>query len=740
MVLSVYFLVFFLSFIKEVASDDQLLIDANKITFDKKSNNIVLDGNSKISCQKYIIKADKFLYDTHKQLIIAKNNIEIYDTQTGGEYYASELLFNIKNESINVSGIHGNIKNIKIAMKNISTENSLYKGSFITVSLCNSCKNKVPVSPLWQLRARAFRTNLKTNDEVKFQNVYLDILEKQVMYLPYFTLPSFWTGGQTGFLMPTIKDKGLGYQIEIPMYLNLKNFDLTFTPSISKKPMYGLNMRHRMHNGGYEISIFTGELPFIQNGNNLISKSVFRRWPANIRLHSNFLYSLDKDICTQLKRAYEFGFTGEIALGAEPMLLYKYDISDRKILVGRSYSNVILNKNFFSLNAIHLHNLQSKIRLISIPKTELFYLKNLKFSNNIIKDATFLANFSTNSIYNETFTKYLLHTLSEVSIIKKKSFDNNLLSFRMNMLASKFSYNDLRNNTIRHNLQPSFGVNFQSKLFKFGSTIIQPNITLQLEGNQKPIYSLDEAQSLNDDSSLSIYTTTDNFHQNTIFSNSLYTTSKRSIFFQNNNYLDYGFILANYTSDITKYKSKLFIILAQRQYLKFNPKFSDITHNQDFFIATNKNFEKYLSQITFEVEDFFISNRTWFTSAIKLTNNELYIHKKLSKLSIGGKVLFFNKDLYFLPQKHNKYNKIFRTQLQYELTSNLNISLQNGFKFGDNQYSKPITKFHDAKLKLEYTNECITIGFTMKKEFDKKTLPNGNVNTYALYLRIPNIE
>lgn len=726
----------------KTSTGDNMKIQADVLQIDNKK--VTAEGHAISQIGNYTIEADKIDYDLRDKLLHLKGHVFLSDFAINNSYLAEEAFVDAESKYVFISQVRGNLSKVKIAAKSVSgNKDDFFKAEKVTASLCNVCKNGGPVTPFWTIRAKKVSADIKGKEEIKLYGVYIDVLDRQIAYLPYLSVPAFWTGGKTGFLLPTIQDKGLGYQIEIPFYLNVsKNLDFTFYPSIGQKAMYGFNMRQKMKNGGYEITVYTGRLPFLQEqvetDTEQSKKSIFRVWPANIKLQSNFFYP-SRESTGSWRKAYELGTEGEFALGAEPILLYKYDLSHKKTLVGQIYGNLIHNNSFASADALHIHSLKSDTRTIALPRIHFYNIvTGTTLPNDLIfSNATIVTHLSTNNLQNENFSSKTSDVLGEVRLVKKSYLRGaNKITYAINLAAYKaIASQGLQ----RHRAQTSLDIHYQSKLH-YNRTIIEPHAVLHLQKSVNSLHMIDTEGF--DDDQLSIYSTSNNVNPNNIFADSLYSTGMRSIMRKNANNIDYGFVVARYGNRLP-IKDKFLWVFASRQYLSPPSRFREIAEDtQDFVLARlqDKYKEKYVSQLTFEKENFFLSNRTWFTKNVNLINNEFYMDKKFLKLSTGLEFLFFNEKFSFdelIPQK--KYNKIIKTKVKYLITENLGIEIKNGIKSGKNAKNAPISQMQSLKMKIEYKNECINLGFAMKKEFDKKGKANDNVNSYTLYLKIPSI-
>ncbi len=720
-------------------------INADKVEFDEINQLVIANGNIKADIKQYKIISDRLLYSISQKRIELHGNITVIDTILDSTYQSKNVTLDLLNNQVNIEDVYGTLKNIKVAAKSIKYNQKLYESEFITTSLCDVCKNGKKQSPFWQIRAEKLTADMVSGDEAKLENVYFDIFEKQVGYLPFFSLPTLWSGGKTGFLMPSIQNRGLGYQLDIPFYFKAsKNFDLTLYPAIGKESIYGLNMRYKVENGGYEASIYTGSLPFVNN-KNTSKNSIFKVWPANIKMNSNLFYPFENVQCKTKQSGYEFGITGEFAMGAKPILLYKYDISNRKIVVGNLYANTTYDRSFGSLNVLDLHNLKLNSHTISLPKTNIFNIKNIELEENFFStDPLIITHIATNNIYDEIFRERLSDAVGEIKLMTKHYLGlNNKITYTTQLTGYKSTHNNILYNHQNQAVNTTLDIHWESKL-KYKQKLVEPHLILHLEPSKESFFSVDQSQ-IDDDTTevLSIYSTTNNINPNNIFSNNMYSTGTRSIMAKNGNHIDYGLIFSTYNHDSST-NDKLLATLGGRRYLSKESKFWNIeTYNQDLSLAMlqDKFKERYVSQFTGEHNSFSITNRTWFTDKLDLLNNELYLNKTFKKLSTGLQYLFLNSKYNFNKQiEQTIFERFVNLKLKYQFSENWSIGINNGIKFGQDSIGQNITQMGCLKSKIEYMNECVQIGFTIKKEIDNsRKNVNSNVNSYNLYIKIPSI-
>jgi lipopolysaccharide assembly outer membrane protein LptD (OstA) len=719
-------------------------LNADNIEFHEKDQLIIATGNVNAIINQYQIKSNNCIYNLKNKKIELYGDVKITDTVLGNRYQSKDVTLDLINNTIKIQDVSGKLKNAKVSAKSITYNDTLYESKFITMSLCDTCKRGQKILPFWKIRAKKLTVDMIAGNEIKLQDVYFDILDKQVGYMQSFSLPTLWNKGKTGFMMPNLQNKGLGYQLDIPLYWKTNdNLDFTFYPAIGKKIIYGLNMRYKVENGGYETSIYTGSLPFLK-GNYRTNTSIFRAWPANIKMNTNLLFPFQKSDCKELHKASEVGINGEFALGAKPILLYKYDISNKRILVGNVYMNTVYNSTFGSINMLNLHNLRLDSRTIALPKTNIYNIHRIELENNLFStDPLMITHISTNNIHNETFKEGLSDALGEIKLITKHYLGaHNKITYVTQLTGYTSAHKNLFYTHNKPLINTALDIHWESKI-KYNQKIIEPHLVLHLEPSTEPFFSVNQLESNNYTDSLSIYSTTNNLHPYNIFGNGMYSAGKRSIMQKNGHHIDYGLIFSAHDHRL-KETNKLFTILGSRQYLTKPSRYYNLKpYNQDLSLAMIQDNlkEKYVLQIMNERESLSITNRTWFTDNLNILNNEFYLNKDFTNLSTKIQYLFLNSKYNFNQSiKQNKFERFLKLKLKYNLSENWSLGGWHTIKFGQNIKGYNVTRPGHLRGKLEYSNECIQMGFTVKKDFNSgRKNSNDNVSSYNFYVKIPTI-
>lgn len=101
---------------------DEFEIEAKNISFDNIKKHIIAKGNVKIQNKKYSISADKLTYNTQNKVIEVEGNVVTKDLEMNGVYFAQKARFDLKNKTMLMSAVQGNLRNARLTAKNIKSE------------------------------------------------------------------------------------------------------------------------------------------------------------------------------------------------------------------------------------------------------------------------------------------------------------------------------------------------------------------------------------------------------------------------------------------------------------------------------------------------------------------------------------------------------------------------------------------------------------------------------------------
>ena len=210
-------------------ANDDTYINSKNIIFNEKDNIVNLSKNSKINFNNINVLIDKGIIDYNK------NEFEVF-----GNFYLYEGLNILSGKNLkgntsldfftanNVSFLYND--DLKIDSDNINRESNLvyFYNNFLTPCELDGYFN----CPTWSLRIDKTEYNLE-KDKFNHYDTFLQIADKKVFYLPYFSHYGAKAPRQKGFLTPTIEFVLGGSQsIKTPYYIPIgDSSDITLTPT-----------------------------------------------------------------------------------------------------------------------------------------------------------------------------------------------------------------------------------------------------------------------------------------------------------------------------------------------------------------------------------------------------------------------------------------------------------------------------------------------------------------------------
>jgi LPS-assembly protein len=244
-------------------------ISAKKLLYNSLLSNVLATGDVDIvdNKQKLFLKSQNIFFDNKNQIIRSKtkslindrfgNTIEVdsfnYSLNNNLIKINQAILTDIDNNVFNIEKAYINLLSGKLIGKDISINfNNRYldnsgdprlKGSTIestkekttiTKGIFTNCK-KNDSCPPWQISAKKIEHD-KKNKIIYYDNAWLKIYDKPVMYFPKFFHPDPTVKRQSGFLMPSFNSStSIGSSLSLPYFKVLAdNKDLTISPRLYK--------------------------------------------------------------------------------------------------------------------------------------------------------------------------------------------------------------------------------------------------------------------------------------------------------------------------------------------------------------------------------------------------------------------------------------------------------------------------------------------------------------------------
>ncbi len=245
---------------QKISSDDLVIIQDNinnyfelyEFLFDLKTNKFLGKEIKFIDYQQNKYFLNEVMVSTDNDKLYGKE-IKFLDNQEN-KYLLNEVMINTENDELygkdlNIEfnkSLFGNSNNdprLKAKSVKIKDQSSfLKKGVFTSCSKDNDC-------PPWSMYAEEIEHD-KIDRTIKYQNAWLKIYDRPVVYFPRFSHPDPTVKRRSGFLPPTFSSsKNIGSSVTIPYFHVLsENKDMTFKPKLFFNNEFVLQNEFRQEN------------------------------------------------------------------------------------------------------------------------------------------------------------------------------------------------------------------------------------------------------------------------------------------------------------------------------------------------------------------------------------------------------------------------------------------------------------------------------------------------------------
>ena len=507
-----------------------LLIKSDKIIFDRKNNLLLIKGNVKVheTAKDYTFESEKITIDRKYDIIKSeiksiiqdrfKNILSVNKFELNkGIIKIKDLNFkDLEDNSLNLDSaqidtlsneligkdIMINLSNLTFAEENeprIKGKSFSYNNNITEISkgVFTPCK-KTEKCPPWQLSAEKIKHN-KSKKTIYYENVWLKIYDKPVVYLPRFFHPDPTVKRQSGFLMPSFKTSlNNNTFLSVPYYKALSHDkDITFTPRFYAKDQLLLQTEYRTigknSKSNTDFSIFNEKGEFFKshifhNSNRNLDFSYFDKSNLNLRLEtaSNDTYLKGNNLTSPIISSYdvlESSLQLELAsketeIKTDLILIENLNESNNsdkfhyifpRIKINKYFENKeILDGNFtFSSDNI-IQNYQTNIWEKDNTNNLIFEstprVTNKGFYNNyefLVKNVNSNSQNSTNyKKGNNFYLSGLFQFNSSFPMIKNNDSNSKILTPKISLKISPFNNTrDIRNDEYRIDVNNIFALN-----------------------------------------------------------------------------------------------------------------------------------------------------------------------------------------------------------------------------------------------------------------------------------------
>ena len=252
--------------------EDKYYVYSSDLFYQRKLQKISSDKETIIKDKKQNVfnLEDSFIFDISNEIISAEktNIIDI----NNNEYKFEKAKINLKNNAIAgkelkidfIDSYFGNSKNDPILKGRGATSDDektkIYKAAFTT---CNTENKKCPG---WEIQSEEFIHDKKKR-VFEYKNSWLKILDKKVLYFPFFSHPDPTVKRKSGFLTPVYGSSNeFGSWVNIPYFKVInEEKDMTFNPRIYADDKFILQSEYRQ---AFENSNMVSDFSVNNDGKN----------------------------------------------------------------------------------------------------------------------------------------------------------------------------------------------------------------------------------------------------------------------------------------------------------------------------------------------------------------------------------------------------------------------------------------------------------------------------------------
>ena len=347
-----------------------LLLQADDLISEDGSNRVIAKGNVEIYYNNYTLLADQVIYDRNANTLTAEGNVRIKDPD-GAIINADRIVLTDDFRD----GFIGSLKVVTKEEARIAAESAVRKSGDVTVfnkgvyTPCKPCANNPDAPPIWRIRADKI-TQVTSEQNLYFENAYLDFLGFPVLYAPYFYAPDPTVKRRSGFLAPSFgHSSDFGYTTEIPYFWNIApNMDFTFSPfvfypdgtrdktdgkgasktvtqaTLDTNVLFKGELRHRLQNGTYTIEMAGIDQTVNSDG---IDKSTLTDTQRKALLRDEFRGSIHSEGLFNLGSWWKLGWDATVESDDTFRRFYKLDNILRSDRVSEVHLEGQSDRNYF---------------------------------------------------------------------------------------------------------------------------------------------------------------------------------------------------------------------------------------------------------------------------------------------------------------------------------------------------------------------------------------------------------
>jgi len=247
----------------KIIHENGIEIKTSKVTYYKKDGLVKIETQFELTDKnKLSIVGEQLLYDINQQLITAEKNVILKD-EKNNLYFFSKIITDDKFINILGNDLETELEKKsdfkdsrpRLKAKKVNIKNNLSTYHDVIFTTCRE-ENKTEGCPYWNLKADEIVHN-KSEKNLTYKNAKLELNEIPVLFTPYFSHPDPTVQRKSGFLSPTFLNLGpIGNTIRIPYFFAMsENKDLTLTPIhyFNQHPLLLAEYREKFKNRDFSM-------------------------------------------------------------------------------------------------------------------------------------------------------------------------------------------------------------------------------------------------------------------------------------------------------------------------------------------------------------------------------------------------------------------------------------------------------------------------------------------------------
>ncbi len=322
-----------------------LQLQGDELLYDTKKNRVTARGNVEIYFNGYTLTAQEVIYDQSARTLTASGNAIIKDPN--GNVTRGELLTLTDDfrdafaQSLSVTSADNT---------RITARNAIRRDGEITVfndGKFTPCSSDPGRPALWCIGASRITHNQATKT-ISYQDARFEFLGVPVFYLPYFEHADSTEKRRSGFLVPSVSQSStLGFSVETPYHFALDpSYDLLFNPRyMSEQGVLWQGMwRHKLRNGQYSVSVAAlDQKPDPKLGTDFLADG----WRGSVETHGEF----------SLSSWWSFGWNAVVESDDSFRRAYSLDSNLQTDRVNSVYLRGMSDRSYFSVVGYHFGGL-----------------------------------------------------------------------------------------------------------------------------------------------------------------------------------------------------------------------------------------------------------------------------------------------------------------------------------------------------------------------------------------------